>query len=306
VAKRGQEARCRGVNEKPHVACWHVLWHATLQNMENTERNAQPLVSVLFVTYRRLPLLERTLASFLANTAYSPLELVVADDGSPADTQRAIRSLPFDRYVLAATNCGLGANLNSGLDACRGEFVLVLQDDWECVGPPQYLQHAVELMQADPTIGLVKFYGVEHKTVVGQHRGERVAPYVCVPSTLADGLPQRHIYSDTPHLRSRALTEVVGRYREGCRMEECEQDYETRFATQRVVQAALFPQYYNRVFVHTGEELSHRTATTRARTESALLPIARWLRQHCLPLYLPARAGLRALFTLLERLRAVR
>jgi len=274
--------------------------------MADPQRDGLPLVSVLFLTYRRVSLLQRTLRSFQANTAYAPLELVVADDGSPQDTQLLIRAMPFDRFVLGATNRGLGANLNAGLAACRGDYVLVLQDDWDCVGPATYLQHAVELMRAHAEVGLVKFYGVEHMVVpfdVGDDCGE---PCVYVPSTLPDGTPQAHVYSDTPHLRSRALTEVVGLYREGCRMEECERDYELRFAAQSALTAAIIPRYYNQVFVHTGESLSHRTAKTRVRTERALLPAARWLQRHCWPVYLPARAVLRATLTIAERVHLIR
>jgi GT2 family glycosyltransferase len=121
----------------------------------------EPLVSVLFLTYERVHLLRRTLESFVRNTDYPHLELVVADDGSSAVVQQEIRTMPFDKVVLAPRNRGTGTNYNSGQRRCSGEYLLFLQDDWECHGPPGYLREAVEAMQAHPKIGLVRFYGLD-------------------------------------------------------------------------------------------------------------------------------------------------
>ena len=41
-----------------------------------------PLVSVLFITYKRFDMLQKSFESFRRNTNYPRLELVIADDGS--------------------------------------------------------------------------------------------------------------------------------------------------------------------------------------------------------------------------------
>jgi glycosyltransferase involved in cell wall biosynthesis len=66
------------------------------------------LISVVFVTYRRLDLLKRTLDSLREWCSYPSLELILADDGSPRKIQEAMRSLPFDRYLFAKKNEGIG------------------------------------------------------------------------------------------------------------------------------------------------------------------------------------------------------
>src|SRR5882724_7457369 len=94
-----------------------------------------PLVSVLFITYKRVHLLRRTLEAFLANTSYPNLELVVTDDASSSTMQEEISKLPFHRHILGKKRRGMGANSNEGLRRCTGDYILFLQDDWECMGP---------------------------------------------------------------------------------------------------------------------------------------------------------------------------
>jgi hypothetical protein len=239
-----------------------------------------PLVSVLFVTYQRINLLERTLNSFRQNTDYPNLELVVTDDGSPAAIQEQIRGLAFDKFVLNAKNRGLGANANAGLAACSGKYILFLQDDWECQGPSRYLRDAVAVMEANPHLAIVKFYGIPHSPGDSLLRGS-TAPCYQIRAQEPPGPGGYCIYSDTPHLKSRASLADLGLYREECGMEQCELDYDTRFATQNVYAAAFFPEYYNRLFVHTGAQESFRKRALAYRVHQLLASWASPLKRRC-------------------------
>jgi hypothetical protein len=60
-----------------------------------------PLVSALFLTYKRFGMLQRSVEQFLAHTAYPNLELVIADDGSGTaiqELQSGISLLPRQIY----------------------------------------------------------------------------------------------------------------------------------------------------------------------------------------------------------------
>ena len=224
-----------------------------------------PLISVLFVTYDRLPLLRRTLSTFLANTNYPNLQLVVADDGSPVKVQEEIRKLPFNEFVLGAKNRGLGANVNAGIARCEGAYVLMLQDDWDCVATGDYIGDSIRVMMNNPHIGLIKFYGTEHQldTAPGLKGTDKLCLQIA-DQERRDNKPSK-IYSDTPHIMSRTAQSYLGQYREGCAMESCEVDYCRRFDAQEIFKAALFPCYYNRIFIHTGGMQSHRTRHGRRR-----------------------------------------
>jgi glycosyltransferase involved in cell wall biosynthesis len=210
-------------------------------------------------------------------TDYPNLELVVADDGSPEWMHTRIHMLPFHKFVLAKKNRGLGANTNAGLRACTGRYILSLQDDWECRGPSGYLRDAVELLERHPEIGLVRFYGLDYPDRDLVPLATTAEPCCSIlPDPLCESLT-RTLYSDTPHLKSRQFVDLLGFYKEGCTMEDCERDYQGRFLLQHRMAAALFPQYYNSVFVHIGEKESLRTNTPRHRFESFLTPYAKWL-----------------------------
>jgi len=257
-----------------------------------------PLVSVLFVTYNRPELLARTVHSFLQHTKYPQLELVVTDDASTPNARRAITELPFHVFVLADENRGLGANLNAGLRRCSGRYILVLQDDWDCVAPPDYLRNTIAVMQENPQIGFVNFYGAQHEIASAPLPGSD-EPCHEIVNEFFDGERHLPIYTDTPHVVAAEAVRCLGYYREGCRMEQCELDYAARFAAQRKIKAALFPAHYNRAFLHTGEQQSFRTRTVRHRVETWLHPCGRALKRRCPFLYVPSRSLVRGLIDLI-------
>jgi len=261
-----------------------------------------PLVSVLFITYKRVDLLKHAFYSFFRNTDYPHLELVVTDDGSPAAVQDEIRKLGFDKMRLPSVHRGLGANTNAGLRLCTGKYILQLQDDWECRGPAGYLRNAVALMEAKADVGIVKFYGGPH----AQEPWLKIpgATEVCywIPGNSGRKPPVQNAYSDCPHLKSRALADFLGNYAENVRMEACELDYAARFASQTRYRAAYFPAYYNRAFLHRGGAVSFRTRSRLRRLEQRLVPYAQFLKQRHLRAYRAAKAiyttAVRALFFL--------
>lgn len=259
-----------------------------------------PLVSVLFITYRRPELLKRSFFSFLRNTDYPNLELVVTDDGSPAAVQEEIRKLPSHKHVLCTETRGLGANTNAGLRHCTGKYILLLQDDWECHGPARYLNDAIALMEEHAELGIVKFYGAPHSADVS-YRIEGASPECLLVLHGLHGVGSApDVYSDTPHMKRRALIDLIGYYKERCRMEECELDYGMRFASQAVFRAAYFPLYYNTVFTHLGASHSFRTRSRLWHLEQRLRGLARLLKVRSPLLYKLSKslyqAGVRSLF----------
>ena len=87
-------------------------------------------LSIIFITYKRFILLEKSLNELLININYESKETIVSDDGSPEKVQKKIKKLPFDKFILSRKNRGLGANNNAGLKAAEGEYILMVQDDW--------------------------------------------------------------------------------------------------------------------------------------------------------------------------------
>ena len=118
-----------------------------------------PLVSALFITYKRIELLKMSLEAFRRNTDYPRLEIVIADDGSGPDIQAQIHEVNADVYALAERSRGLGANNNNGIRHCNGQYILMIQDDLECCGPPEYLRNTIHVMEENPSVGIINYCG---------------------------------------------------------------------------------------------------------------------------------------------------
>ncbi len=115
----------------------------------------QPLVSVVVTSYNRASLLQRTVDAFRRCCTYPHLEWLLTDDGSRVDQRQRMFDIGFDRLFFAGRNEGLGANLNKGLLAARGGYILHLEDDWTCQKKMNFIEQAIEIMQAHPDIGYV-------------------------------------------------------------------------------------------------------------------------------------------------------
>ena len=84
--------------------------------------------SIVITTYNRLSLLKRAVESALNQTI--DCEVVIADDGSDDETKEYINSLG-ERvvYYRNSTNLGHSATVNAGINAARGDWIKLLDDD---------------------------------------------------------------------------------------------------------------------------------------------------------------------------------
>jgi len=266
-----------------------------------------PLVSVLFITYKRFDLLKPTVESFLRNTDYPNLELVIADDGSGSEIQAQIRTLPAHRFSLPEKHRGLGANNNSGLRLCTGKYILMIQDDWLCHGPSDYLSNAVAVLEANPEVGIINFAGVNHPPDFNRRLKGNDQPCYVTPVPMISH-KEEFLYCDQPHIRSRAVLNSIGYYVENRDMDKCEVDYSTRWKQQTLFLTAVFPAYYMSVFSNEGvlQGRSHRLAKFRYRLAAFVEPIRPLLARRSPALLRAGRWGMQKTVAILEALRLVR
>ena len=266
-----------------------------------------PLVSALFITYKRVHLLRMSLEAFRKNTDYPRLEIVISDDGSGPEIQEQIRALKADVYALAAKNAGLGANNNNGIRHCNGKYILMIQDDWECCGPPDYLTNTIRVMEANPSVAIVNYCGEPNwmdESIVFAGSGER-----CVATKTSREARNRNFrYSDQPHVVTREATDFIGPYVEDRALDEAEteEEYNRRWLDQTRYISAVFPAYYMRTFANRGIEESFRTSRFQNRAFRALMPIARFLKARFGLLYRIGNWAVRGSLKLLMKLRIVR
>lgn len=134
-----------------------------------------PLVSIGIPTYNRGALLDRAVASALAQTV-GDLEVVISDNASADDTAERCRTWaerdPRVRVVRHPENLGPTANFNSLFTGCRGTYVLMLSDDDYL--DADYVETCVRALEADP--GLVAVAGTAHyvRNGVFTHEGDAI------------------------------------------------------------------------------------------------------------------------------------
>jgi hypothetical protein len=116
---------------------------------------AQPVnVSVCIPTYNGAEFVAEAIQSVLGQS-FADFELLVVDDGSDDSTLTTVRSFadPRLRIYQNAQRLGIPGNWNRCLALAQGEYVCLFhQDD---VMLPENLARKVQLLDADPTVGLV-------------------------------------------------------------------------------------------------------------------------------------------------------
>jgi glycosyltransferase involved in cell wall biosynthesis len=265
----------------------------------DTARADLPLVSALFITYKRFDHLRRAVESFRHNTDYPNLEIVIADDGSGPEIQEKIRRLPADRFALADNNRGLGANNNAGVRLCTGKYVLMIQDDWVCHGPKEYLRNAVSVMEANPGIGVINFAGAASPPDLKQPLSGSPEPCYVTPRP-EEGYG--YLYSDQPHLQSMESLSFVGPYREKAAddVSRSEIYYARLWQSQTRYGTAVFPAYHLKTFQFDETAGSFRLTTFKNRNIARFLPVVQWLKRFCWPVYWLGRAMFYSVVRLLE------
>jgi glycosyltransferase involved in cell wall biosynthesis len=88
------------------------------------------LVSIIIPSYNHSRYIIEAIESALAQT-YRVIELVIVDDGSTDDTLKIINSYRGHQNITVITQSNRGAHqaINRGIEACRGQFVAILNSD---------------------------------------------------------------------------------------------------------------------------------------------------------------------------------
>jgi glycosyltransferase involved in cell wall biosynthesis len=111
-----------------------------------------PFVSVVIPTHNYGRFICETIESALAQS-YSPIEIVVVDDGSTDDTPQRLAVYGHRVRYIYQPNRGVSAARNNGIAAARGELIAILDSDdlWL----PEKLEQQVAVWVREPDSGLV-------------------------------------------------------------------------------------------------------------------------------------------------------
>jgi glycosyltransferase involved in cell wall biosynthesis len=133
----------------------------------------QPLVSVIIPTFNRPNQLLNAVKSVLRQT-YTAFEVIVINDCG-IDVSKILKIFADQRifYISHATNKGLAATRNTGIQAARGKYIAYLDDDDEFF--PNHLQTLVEALEGSKfkvayTDGIKCLYEEHNSSTVLKHK----------------------------------------------------------------------------------------------------------------------------------------
>ncbi len=118
---------------------------------------ADPLASIIVVTWNNLALTRACLESVLSEASYRNIELIVVDNASTDETPAYLAELAERdarvRVLLQTQNLGFAGGNNVGLAAARGAYVCLLNND--TVVTRGWLRTLINHARRDPSIGLI-------------------------------------------------------------------------------------------------------------------------------------------------------
>lgn len=162
-----------------------------------------PLVSIYIPTRDRLAMLQRAVASCLAQTV-SDFELIIVDDASPAPVQAEITALasqdPRIRLFLQPSQQGACAARNVAIAAAQGEFITGLDDDDEFL--PQRLETFLTAWQSEPQYAFLcaaSYLQLRQGKRVKAFSGQR---QVSLADLLSANLVGNQVFTRTEYLRA--------------------------------------------------------------------------------------------------------
>jgi|WetSurMetagenome_2_1015567.scaffolds.fasta_scaffold00027_5 GT2 family glycosyltransferase len=113
---------------------------------------SSPIVSVVVLNWNGASLLPECIASLKA-LLYSPVEIIVVDNGSTDGSVSLLEKTPGISLVENRGNLGFAAGMNAGFKAARGTYVAALNND--ITVSPDWLGGAIDILERDPSVGIV-------------------------------------------------------------------------------------------------------------------------------------------------------
>lgn len=117
-------------------------------------KSAQPLISVVLLSYNRPGLLDEALASLLRQS-YTNLDVTVVDNPSPASAEvaRVVSQYGSVRLIQSAVNVGYAGGMNLGIASASGDYIYLTEDD--IVLESDCIERLVRYLDEDPLADLV-------------------------------------------------------------------------------------------------------------------------------------------------------
>ena len=178
-----------------------------------------PAITVMIITYKRPTEIRKTISALKEKIKYpGKIFWHIADDESGENYIPDIKK-DFPELKISGTTChrgGWGKNFNTAFREVATEYIFVCEDDYVAIREID-LQTGILLMKELPTTGLIRYDGIEgHKLnlFLRSVKSEETSETIQFAFIDRDS-PDLYIYSNRPHLVSKAFHNKYGLYPEG-------------------------------------------------------------------------------------------
>jgi hypothetical protein len=153
---------------------------------------AFPLISIIVPNWNGKRTLKACLQS-LGRLKHPNYEVIVVDDASTDGSAKVVSEvLPEARLILNERNLGFAATCNKGINASKGEYIALFNND--AVASPSWLSELMKVMHSTPNLavvsGLVLYYG----TNIVWSAGARIDTLTGVDWHIDRGKPFEHLH----------------------------------------------------------------------------------------------------------------
>ena len=124
------------------------------------------LISIILPCYNDADFIDQAVKSAL-NQTYNNKEIIVVDDGSDEKTKAVLKIIePKIDLLLIQDNKGQSSARNNGINAARGEYILVLDSD--DYFEPEFCEKASRTMDLNPEIKIIScwFKRIQNSKVI--------------------------------------------------------------------------------------------------------------------------------------------
>ena len=210
-------AQCEGVTRA--IAEWHSNAEGWIELPKagtiRTFKHTLPL-AILIPTFRRAPIVQRTVDLILSNLRYQgQIDIYVGDDSQDQETRSRLFGYPAT-HIVETGGRGLGANLNQLLLATDPTHKMLFQmdDDHHLIAQLDLTPHADKLIR-ETNAGwiqcMINAGGNEHWDISDYSlRGDDLRHWRIMPDS-----PCKFLASNQPHIKHRRVHNHYGLYAEG-------------------------------------------------------------------------------------------
>ncbi len=205
---------------------------------------SHPLISVAIATWNRTGYLYHTINCIRKYTTYPNIEIIVSDDGSEdvSVLKRVCKKLDVDQLILNEHG-GMGANFNAAVRACKGDYILHLEDDWELMPTcGDYIQECLAAFDKHETLGMIRLQHWRDCNIDQIFTTDRLPILTLKPAGMI------YVYSSSPHIKRISFHEKVGYFEEGRTAGDTETIMAEVFNKQNKVKIG----FLKKCFLHTG------------------------------------------------------